>query len=437
MKLLDILGTTSETFSLGSGEKKIELRSIDGALYFRNFGTGWQRASSESLREALKLRTWFSGILLGENELFLYNNSIWYSSLTFTSTSFSDDANNFVKLNDTLNFFKIDVSTITSINLNPEVSNSIFIEGENTSIAYSSVTLPDATSLHLGRQILFINDSNIPVRIYKKNSTEFFIVKNKSSLSLVLTINSSVQGEWSELSFSGGSSGGSGNIIDVTLTLTDYNPVTPTNPFSEGDVVWYNPVDKFWQKAYTTNETFDLIGIVTFSESNQIKVAVGGQVDFTNITLRTENNVQISEGNYYYLTNTEANAGKFTNLPGAVNKKLFIALSDASIYILSGDYERFNEKKIYSLDNEFSVNLNEGFSYRFDGFIQDDPNLTIFNGYIYNSTPVDALIESSSDIIFDSDSTGGLCFFMDGNNLKMKNNLGSAKKIVIYRKKIK
>ena len=434
MKLLDILGTTSETFSLGYGEKKIELRSIDGALYFRNFGTGWQRASSESLREALRLRTWFSGILLGENELFLYNNSIWSSSFTFTSTSFSNDASNFVKIADTSNFFKIDISAITSINLTPEVSNSIFIESENTSVSYVSIMLPDATLLNLGRQFLFINDTTIQVRIYKKDVDEFFIVKSKSSLSLVLTLNSDPEGNWSELSFSSTSSGGGGNVLDVTLTLTDYGQI-PTNPFSIGDIVWYNPVNKFWQKAYTTNETFDLIGIVTSSESNQLKVAISGQVDFLT-SLKTESNVAISEGNYYYLTNNQANAGKFTNVPGTVNKKLFIALSDASIFIIPGDLERFNEKKIYELTDGASVNLNEGYSYRLDGFIHDDPNLGIFNGYIYNTTPVDALIETSSDYIYDTDSSGGLCFFMDGNNLKMRNRLGSNKKIVIYRKKI-
>lgn len=434
MKLLDILGTTSETFSLGYGEKKIELRSIDGALYFRNFGTGWQRASSESLREALRLRTWFSGILLGENELFLYNNSIWSSSFTFTSTSFSNDASNFVKIADTSNFFKIDISAITSINLTPEVSNSIFIESENASISYVSIMLPDATLLNLGRQFLFINNTTIQVRIYKKGVDEFFIVKSKSSLSLVLTLNSDPEGNWSELSFSGGSSSGGGNILDVTLTLTDYGQIL-TNPFSIGDIVWYNPVDKFWQKAYTTNETFDLIGIVTASESNQLKVAISGQVDFLT-SLKTESNVVISEGNYYYLTNNQANAGKFTNVPGTVNKKLFIALSDASIFIIPGDLERFNEKKIYELTDGASVNLNEGYSYRLDGFIHNDPNLGIFNGYIYNTMPVDALIETSSDYIYDTDSSGGLCFFMDGNNLKMRNRLGSNKKIVIYRKKI-
>ena len=435
MKLLNILGTTSETFSLGSGEKKIELKSIDGALYFRNFGTGWQRASSESLREALKLRTWYSGILVAENELLLHNNSIWSSKLTFTSSSFQNDSNNFIKIADTSNFFKINVSTITQITLNPDVSNSIFIDGANIIVDHIDITLPNAQSINIGRQLLFINNSNVSARIYKNGSLEFFLVKSKTSLSLVLTLNETVSGNWSELSFSGGSSSGSGNILDITLTLSDYEG---SNPFSKGNIVWYNPVLKYWEKAYTINQNMNLIGLVTFSESNQLKVAVGGQVDFTDIVLRTEDNVQIQEGNFYYLTNIQGNAGKFTNVPGAVNKKLFIALSDASIFILSNeDQERFNERKIYELTNGTSVNLNEGYSYRLDGFIHDDPNLGIFNGYIYNTTPVDALIETSSDYIYDTDSSGGLCFFMDGNNLKMKNNLGSTKKIVIYRKKIK
>jgi hypothetical protein len=437
MKLLDVLGTNSETFSLGMGEKKIELRSIDGVLHFRNFGTGWQRASSESLRESLKLRTWTPGLLIAQHEIFLYNDSIWYSENTITASVFLEDCKDFVKIADTVNFLKIDVSTAITTNLPVEVSNSIYFEGESL-LSFISVTLPDAQKINIGRQLLFINGSNVPIRIYRNsNLLSYFTVASSQSLGLIITDNSTSQGEWSSLSFSGGGSGGSGGIyqIDAILNLSNYT--NSINPFAVGDFIYYDQTVKYWKPAYSENFDLDIFGIVTYSAGNKIRIAFFGLIEFESAPLM--NGVTpLVEGKTYYLTDSPSNPGKFTDVPGSANRKVFIALSTNSIFLIPSDeYSRFNQKKIYILNNGSSAILNEGYSYSLDGFIQDDPNLTTFSGYIYNSTPTDGLIESSSDIIYDSDSSGGLCFFMDGNDLKMKNNLGSTKNIVIYRKKIK
>jgi hypothetical protein len=435
MKLLDVLGTNSEIFSLGVGEKKIELRSIDGVLHFRNFGTGWQRASSESLRESLRLRTWSTGLLIGDRELFLYNDSIWYSKNTLTtSASFSNDSSNFIKIADTANFLKIDVSTAETTNLTVETSNSIYFEGESIG-SFISVVLPDAENLTIGRQFLFINGSNVPVRVYRyNNSLSYFTVASAASLGLIITNNETPSGAWSTLSFSGSGGGGGVYQLDVTISLSNYPG--NSNPFSVGDFTYYDTTDKYWKLAYSNNFSLDMLGIITSSAGNKIKIAFFGLLEFPDGL--TFNGSPIVEGTTYYLTDSSSVPGKFTNLLGTNNRKLFTALSTTTIFLFNDhEYERFNERKVYELTNGSSVNLNEGYSYRLDGFIQDDSNLTIFSGYIYQSTPVDALIETSSDIILDSDSSGGLCFFMDGNNLKMKNNLGSTKKIIIFRKKIK
>ena len=435
MKLLDVLGTNSETFSLGRGEKKIELRSINGVLHFRNFGTGWQRASSESLRESLRLRNWSPGLLIGQHELFLYNDSIWYSTNTITASVFLDDSKNFVKIADTVNFLKIDVSN-ASTTISSQASNSIYFEGQSL-LDSVSLTLPDARTLNIGRQFLFINGSNVPIRISKNSSpSSSFTVAFGQSLGLIVTNNLDVEGEWSTLSFGGGGSGGGGgSVLDITIPLSSYPG--STNPFTVGDFIYYDIDTNLWQRAYSGNFDLNLLGVITFSGGNKISVAFSNLIEFEEAPL-LNGTTPLEAGKVYYLADSSVLPGKFTDLPGTINRKVFIALSTNDIFLLpKDDYEPFNEKKIYELNNGSSTNLNEGYSYRLDGFIQDDPNLTTFSGYIYNSTPVDALIESSSDVVFDSDSSGGLCFFMEGNNLKMKNNLGSTRKIVIYRKKIK
>lgn len=432
MKLLDVLGTNSEIFSLGLGEKKIELRSIDGVLHFRNFGTGWQRASSESLRESLRLRIWSPGLLIGERELFLYNGSIWYSKNTLTaSINFIDDSNSFVKIFDATNFSKFEVSSISTLNLTTETSDSIYFTGESN-LNFISVYLPNAQTLNVGRQLLFINEVLIPIRVYPfGNTSSYFNLGSLSSLGLILTDNSTTEGEWSTLSFSGGS-GGSGGVYQLDVTIT------PPNIFSQGDFAYYNTATQQWSLAYSDNFSLDSLGIITNSGGNKIRVAFFGLVEFENALLFNGN--PIIPGQIYYLADS-SNPGKFTNSPGVVNKKLFIAISTNSIFLFNSDESaRFDEQKIYSLSNGQSVIISEAYSYSFNGYIEDDPNLTIFNGYIYYSSPsipVDALIETSSDIISESDSSNSLCFFMDGNNLRMKNNLNANKNIIIYRKKIK
>ena len=431
MKLLDILGTSSESFSLGAGEKKVEFRSINGVLHFRNFGTGWQKASSESLQESLRLRTWNSGLLLGLHELFFHNNSIWFSTTSFISNNFQSDSSNFIKIFDAENFLKINISSQITQNLLNTVSNIIYFTGFSPD-AFKTINLPNAQTLNEGRQFTFLNDSESDIRIYKHDDTStYFQVKSKQSLGLILISNTTIQGTWSSLNYSG-AGGGSGNYeLEATLNLNNYSG--GTNPFTINNIVYYK--DNYWQKAISDNSDIKLIGIVTGVTTNKIKIAFSGQIDFIGTVLIDGVN-SVVPGTMYYLSDT--NAGNVTNSPGIINKKLFLAITTNSIFMIpETEYERFSEKKIYELFNGASVNLNEGFSYKLDGFIQDDPNLTTFNGYIYNSTPTDGLIESSSDVVFDSDSIGGLCFFMDGNNLKMKNNLGSSKKITIYRKKIK
>ena len=51
-------------------------------------------------------------------------------------------------------------------------SNSIFFEGQSLSDSVS-LTLPNATTLNVGRQFLFINESNVPVRIFKNSNIYF------------------------------------------------------------------------------------------------------------------------------------------------------------------------------------------------------------------------------------------------------------------------
>lgn len=436
MKLLDILGTSSDTFSLGLGENKIEFRSIEGVLYFRNFGTGWQRASSESLRESLRLRSWTSGITIAQDEIFLHSGAMWYSNITLNTSNFINDSKNFVKVKDLYNFNTFNVQVENESYLTTENSDFLYIRGVSTNTIFN-IYLPNTQTLHRGRQIIISNETILDVHIYKNRptiSTPDFTVGPNETKGIIVIDNATIEGTWASFNFSGGGGGGGGSSeIEVILNLGDYGG---TNPFKVNDIVSLDSNGR-WQKTYSSNEQLDTIGFISFSSGQQIKVRFGGEL--TGLSL---NGNPLVPGAYYYLTdnNSPTTIGSFTSSPGYINKKVFKAASTSKVYIVDrSERERFEERIDYSLADGAEVVLNDtNYTFKIDGYVNNDNKLITFNGIIVSGTPTEAVIETVSDYLSEVEiSTNSLSFFIRGNDLIMKNNLGSTKNIIIYRKKTK
>jgi len=436
MKLLDILGTSSDTFSLGLGENKIEFRSIDGVLYFRNFGTGWQRASSESLREALKLRSWVSGITIAQDEIFIHAGSLWYSLITLNTSNFISDSKNFVKIKDLYNFTTFNVQTENEALLTTENSDFIYIRGNSTNTIFN-IYLPNTETLHRGRQFIISNETILDIHIYKNRqniTTPDFTIAGNETKGIIVIDNATIEGTWASFNFSGGGGGGGGSSeIEIILNLLDYGG---TNPFKINDIVSLD-TNGLWQKTYSNNETLDTVGVISFSSGQLIKVRFAGE-----LTGLSFNGGPLVPGAYYYLTDNDSpqTIGGFTNVPSLFNKKIFKATTTTKAYLLDrNESERFEERIVYTMDDSDEVILNESnYSFKIDGYINDDIKLITFAGMITSGTPTEGLIETTSDYISEVESTtNALSFFMRGNDLIMKNNLGSTKKIIIYRKKTK
>jgi hypothetical protein len=437
---LDIAGTNSDVFSIGLGEKKIEFKSLNGVFYFRNFGTGWQKASSESLRESLKLRSWSVGITISKDELFLHNGSLWYSDATLNTINFEIDCLNFIKVADISNFVKININEISSdIKINTSYSDNIYIYGESNLVSVN-IILPDALTLHVGRKIYIYNyTTTTALRIYTNNNfTTYYNVNTNQIISLLLISNNNSSGEWVNLTSTGGNNGNavtnSSNQISVTLDSNIYGQ----NPFAVGDIIYYNTSNYKWQKAYSSNDKLNMVGMVVSRNGNIILICFYGQVQLES-PLQADG-LNIIPGLTYYLTNNSNSSyiGKATLNPGVINKKIFIAISTSLIFILNlEDSERFNQTDVYTLNDGESVILNNNlYNYLINGFIKDDSRLINFSGQILSGYPTNASIETNSEYISNSDIGSRLCFFMSGNDLIMKNNLGSIKSIVIFKRKI-
>ena len=418
MKLLDIFGTSSNSFSIGLGEEKIEFRTINGELHFRNFGTGYQKASSESLKESLRVRDYNTETNIGENELLQYNGALWYSKQTFISTSWEWDLKYLVKISDISNFFAYSINTITSnsLALTASSSKNIHISGSTSLFSSLSIYLPIASLLEIGREFIINNGSEIPLEIHRFNTnTPVIIIKPRERASLLLLSNVIESGEWAPFNFSSASGGGGGSgLIEANLNLTQYP--NNQNPFSIGDIVTYNPdtIAAKWDKGLSNNFNAEIMGVVSALSGQTITVQISGLVSGLS---------DLISGKKYYLSPTTS--GALTDSPGIYNVPVLIANSESTGYLISNDpNSRFNRISIITLNVGSSYKLNYGnYSFTIDGYVIGDHRGISFSGHVFSGPTSDAIITTISEFVIDSDSAGFLCFYQSGNDIYLKNNL--------------
>ena len=120
---------------------------------------------------------------------------------------------------------------------------------------------------------------------------------------------------------------------------------------------------------------------------------------------------------------------------------MFLAITNKIIILTpQPNRNRFNDMIYYSLADGGTQILNNtetGLTYRINGYVHNDNNLITFSGLINNGSTLNASIETNSPLVYNHDNSPGLCFIESGNDLVMKNNLGSTKIIVISREKFK
>lgn len=278
--------------------------------------------------------------------------------------------------------------------------------------------------------------SNQPVNSSDSVSFAGLSVTGSSNLSGTVVLNSNT------FPTSGGSEGqallsdGAGNLyfgevaggaseLTVSLNLGDYGG---SNPFSVNNFVTLNS-SGLWEKATSGNSYVDNLWYVSSSSGSTLKLRNSGEV--TGLS-------GLVAGSYYYLS--EDVAGTLSSSPGYYNKKVLRATSSSSGVLLDREEsQRFEERLLYTLSNGSEVTLNDStFTFKLDGYVVGDSKTLSFSGVVVSGSPTEATIETSSDYVSNVEVCSNvLSFFMRGNDLIMKNNLGSTKNIVLYRKKAK
>ena len=87
MKTLNISGTLSESFSIGHGNGIIELRVIEGELYFRNQGQAYKKVLGSNASIVLSPVQWNPEVQYSIGNLFYKDSGLWMVMQDFTSNN--------------------------------------------------------------------------------------------------------------------------------------------------------------------------------------------------------------------------------------------------------------------------------------------------------------------------------------------------------------
>jgi len=202
MKNLNLTGTTSETFSIGTGTNLVELRTIQGKLYFRNVNEPFKELLSNDAEVILSPFEWSPNRVYNEGDLIYYNKILFKVIKAHTSSStFIQGNNNYRKISHADgNLTRIDTNGYESNLVTLDLLSSDFIYCYGLISAVFNIKLPDPTSIVIGSSYLFQNSSEKNIYVYTNNNI-FVTIINPNETKKIILIDYDEIDTWSSFSY--------------------------------------------------------------------------------------------------------------------------------------------------------------------------------------------------------------------------------------------
>ena len=202
MKKINLTGTTSENFSIGTGNNLVEFRVIQGRLYFRNVNEPFKELLSNDAEIVLSPLNWSINKNYSEGDLFYYQKSLFkVIKAHYSATSFSTNNNNYRKVSHiNADLTRIDTNAYQNNEhiMNLLSSDFVYIYGINQ--GPFKIKLPEPTSISIGSTYLFQNNSEKIINIYSSNNVFITFINPNEAKQLILIDYNSVD-TWSAFSF--------------------------------------------------------------------------------------------------------------------------------------------------------------------------------------------------------------------------------------------
>jgi len=317
----NLSGTNKDFFSIGIGKNKIELRSIDGVLYFRNYGSGWRKFASVEQLSGTIIKEWPQDEYLEEGEIIRYGNTLWYVNASHTSGStFEENVENCSKLEAFNKLTKIDtVLTSSPTDLDVTASEIIYFHNQSGSGDFE-IKLPTCDRIKIGTTYLLINDSTKAIKVLKSDGVSLVALIQPAEAKRIVYFEDLIEnsiniGEWTILNFGGSSAGGGGSVISI--------PKGSVN-FDEGEAAFFNATSGEWEKAIADGTDKEGIGIISKVNANNYDISLSGEINLPSANL--------TPGEIYFVSDTTP--GLLTVDEGIVSNPLMLAISSTQGVIL-------------------------------------------------------------------------------------------------------
>ena len=169
MNTINITGTTAEHFRIGEGNNSVDLRVIQGKLYFKNFGDSYKELLSNDADITLSPISWASTTHYNVGDLIYFNQSLFQVIIDHTSgLNFLDINDAYRRISNINNLTKINVQINDLYRLNILSSNFIYLYGSG--VGDFNLQLPDPTSISIGSQYTINNNSSKIINVYSKKN---------------------------------------------------------------------------------------------------------------------------------------------------------------------------------------------------------------------------------------------------------------------------
>lgn len=203
MKSINISGTTSEVFRIGEGTNAVDLRVIQGKLYFRNFGDTFKELLSNDADITLSPINWAPFNYYSVGDLIYYQQSLFQVVGNHTTTNdFMFNVNNYRRISNVNNLTKIDVSIYASNTQELTILSSNFIHLFGGGTGDFILRMPNPSSIGVGSQYTIQNNSSKIINIYSNNN--FLVTKinpNENKIVVFLDYSSNLD-FWTTLAIS-------------------------------------------------------------------------------------------------------------------------------------------------------------------------------------------------------------------------------------------
>lgn len=152
-----LAGTSSDNYSIGEGNNQVDIATIQGRVYIRQFGQGYRQVAFADQVGALSIQQWAPSTQFTVDEVIIYNGTLYLTTVTHTS-GVSFDPTKFDLLAAYDGFTAISGANGITVNLTPAQGQFVWITGGGAP-GSMTIVLPDATLLKLGHSLKLQNDS--------------------------------------------------------------------------------------------------------------------------------------------------------------------------------------------------------------------------------------------------------------------------------------